>query len=204
MTSADTLDSSKDLTDDELDIAAVRVDESADKAETAAESDAGHAERRWSRLIAFGLLPAVILLLTTAAGSLSYRDHSAVEADTARAQTLRAASDGTVALLSYEADTAEKTLHAARDGLTGAFRDSYSRLVDDVVIPGAKQKHISSVATVPASASVSVTDRHAVALLFVNQTTTVGAGAPTSSTSCVRVTLDKIGDRWLISQFEPV
>ena len=46
-------------------------------------------------------------------------------------------------------------LHAARDLLTGDFRDSYTSLTNDVVIPGAKQKQISAVATVPAAASVS-------------------------------------------------
>jgi Mce-associated membrane protein len=43
-----------------------------------------------------------------------------------------------------------------------------------------------------------------VVLLFVNQTVVVGQGAPTDSASSVRVTLDKIGDRWLISKFDPV
>jgi Mce-associated membrane protein len=41
-------------------------------------------------------------------------------------------------------------------------------------------------------------------LLFVNQTVIIGQDAPTNSASTVRVTLDKIGDRWLISQFDPV
>jgi Mce-associated membrane protein len=33
---------------------------------------------------------------------------------------------------------------------------------------------------------------------------TVGTGAPTDTASSVKVTLDKIGDRWLISDFQPV
>jgi Mce-associated membrane protein len=73
-----------------------------------------------------------------------------------------------------------------------------------VVIPGATQKQISAVATVPAAASVSATENHAVVLVFVNQTVTVGTGAPTDTASSVRVTLDKVADRWLISGFDPV
>jgi Mce-associated membrane protein len=57
---------------------------------------------------------------------------------------------------------------------------------------------------VPDAASVSATENHAVVLVFVNQTTTIGTDAPTASTSTVRVTLDKVDDRWLISQFDPV
>jgi Mce-associated membrane protein len=60
------------------------------------------------------------------------------------------------------------------------------------------------VATVPAAASVSVGEKHAVVLVFVNQVTTIGQDPPTSTASTVRVTLDKFEGRWLISQFQPV
>jgi Mce-associated membrane protein len=73
-----------------------------------------------------------------------------------------------------------------------------------VVAPGAKQQHITAVATVPAAASVSATESHAEVLVFVDQTTTIGNDSPTQTTSSVRVTLDKVGGRWLISQFDPV
>jgi Mce-associated membrane protein len=43
-----------------------------------------------------------------------------------------------------------------------------------------------------------------VVLLFVNQTVNMGSNAPTNTDSSVRVTLDKIGGRWLISGFDPV
>ena len=98
----------------------------------------------------------------------------------------------------------EQQLGAARDLLTGDFRDSYTSLTNDVVIPGAKQKQISAVATVPAVASVSANPSHAVVLVFVNQTVIVGQTAPTDTASSVRVTLDKVGNRWLISKFDPV
>ena len=72
-----------------------------------------------------------------------------------------------------------------------------------MVIPGAKQKQISAVANVPAAASVSANPGRAVVLVFVNQTVTVGSGVPTDTASSVRITLDKVGDRWLISQVRP-
>jgi Mce-associated membrane protein len=73
-----------------------------------------------------------------------------------------------------------------------------------VVIPGAKEKQIAAIASVPAAASVSVEPDEAVVLLFVNQTVTVGSDPPTDTASSVRVTLEKDGDRWLISKFDPV
>ncbi|MFZ3291611.1 hypothetical protein [Mycobacterium sp.] len=165
----------------------------------------GSARRvRWSRAIVYVLLPALALLLASAAGFLKWQDGSARDAATARTESVRAATDSTIALLSYKPDTVEKDLDAARGRLTGTFLSAYTSLTHDVVIPGAKQKQISAVATVPAAASTSVTGNHAVVLLFVNQTVIIGQDAPTNTASSVRVTLDKVGGRWLISRFDPV
>jgi Mce-associated membrane protein len=159
---------------------------------------------RWSRAIVFVVLPTLALLLASAAGFLKWQDGSAREAGAARTESVRAATDSTIALLSYKPDTVEKDLDAARGRLTGTFLSAYTSLTHDVVIPGAKQKQISAVATVPAAASTSATGNHAVVLLFVNQTVIIGQDAPTNTASSVRVTLDKVGGRWLISQFDPV
>ncbi|MCW2654190.1 MAG: Mce-associated rane protein [Mycobacterium sp.] len=159
---------------------------------------------QWSRAIAYGLLPGLALLLASAAGYLKWQDATVREAQAAHAESVHAAMDGTVALLSYRPDTVEKDLGVAKSRLTGTFLNAYASLTRDVVIPGAKQKQISAVATVPAAASTSATANHAVVLLFVNQTVIVGQDAPTSTASSVRVTLDKVDGRWLISQFDPI
>ena len=115
-----------------------------------------------------------------------------------------AARDATIAMLSYRADTAERDLTAALDRITGPFRDSYTDLVQNTVIPAAKEKKISAQARVPAAASASADRQRAVVLVFVNQTVTVGGGAPTETLSSVKVTLEKVGERWLVSGFDPV
>jgi len=163
----------------------------------------------WSRVVAFGVLPGLALLLVLAAGFLKWQDNSMRDGDLARSmsparQSVQAAKDSTIALLSYRPDTVEQQLTAARDLLTADFRDQYTSLTNDVVIPGAKQKQISAVATVPAAASVSADQNHAVVLVFVNQTVIVGQDTPTDTASSVRVTLEKVGDRWLIAKFDPV
>lgn len=158
----------------------------------------------WSRVIAYGLLPALALLVTGGIGYLKWRDSSVRDAPVARAESVQVATEGTIALLSYRPDTVQKDLEAARGRLTGTFLNAYTQLTHEVVIPGAKQKQISAVATVPGAASISASADHAVVLLFVNQTIVVGQDAPTSTASNVRVTLDKIDGRWLISQFDPV
>lgn len=158
----------------------------------------------WSRVLVYGALPALALLLAIAAGWLKWQDCCDRAAGAAGKQAVQTATDSTVALLSYRADTVEKELGAARDRLTGTFRDAYTRLTRDVVIPGAKQKQISAVATVPAAALVSASENHAVVLLAVNQSVVVGNDAPSDTASSVRVTLDNIGGHWLISDFSPV
>jgi Mce-associated membrane protein len=154
--------------------------------------------------VAFGVLPIVALLLAAGAGYLRWADSSRRDADTARTESVQAAKDSTVALLSYKPDTVEKDLGAARDRLTGSFLDAYTQLINSVVIPGAKEKKISALAAVPAAASVSAKPDHAVVLLFVDQTVVVGTDAPTNTASSVRVTLEKVKDRWLISGFDPI
>lgn len=157
-----------------------------------------------SKLLAFGVLPALAMILALTAGFFKWEESSGRNADLARMESVTTARNATIAMLSYQPDTVDKQLDAARDLLTGPFRSSYASLTNDVVIPGAKQKRISAVASVPAVASVTANPNHAVALVFVNQTVTVGADAPTDTASTVRVTMDKVGNRWLISGFDPV
>lgn len=180
--------------------------------QTAAEDVAAPDSRRasatrrvkWKSVLAYGLLPALALIMAVAAGYLKYLDVWSHDSELARIQSVQTATEGTVVMLSYRPDTAEKDLTAAEDRLTGSFRDSYARLIHDVVIPGAKQKQISAVATTPAAAPVFADRKHAVVLIFVNQAITVGNDAPTNTSSVVRVTLDNADGRWLISAFDPI
>jgi Mce-associated membrane protein len=184
-------------------------DESADIEETDADDepagapDKPRARRSWGRLLV-AALPVLALILALGVGYLKWLDGTARESRAAAEQSIRAASDSTIAILSYKPETVDQELKAAADRLAEPFRQQYTQLVNDVVAPGAKQQHISAVATVPAAASVWATGKQAVVLVFVDQTTTIGTDAPTQSTSSVRVSLDKVGGRWLISQFDPV
>lgn len=158
----------------------------------------------WTRVAAYGLLPALALILAMTAGYLKYVDNSARESATARIESVRAATEGTISLLSYTPDEVEQQLNDARSLLTGEFLDAYTSLINQVVIPGAKQQQISATATVPKAGSVSADADAAVVLVFVNQAVTVGAAAPTSTASSVQVKLVKTGGKWLISEFTPV
>jgi Mce-associated membrane protein len=212
-------------------VAEPEVDETADAevAETPATAEAVDIEEaeapaeetvsakrkvNWPRVLAYGVLPGIALVLALAAGFARWEylssDYGAVppavsdQNPSPALESMNAARDSTIKMLSYKPDTVDQQLNAARDLLTGDFRDSYTSLITDVVIPGAQQKQISAVASVPAVASVSADPKHAVVLVFVNQTVVVGQDLPSDTASSVRVTLDKKDGRWLISEFEPV
>ena len=201
---ADTEQTDEQATDEQVEEADEAAETSEEEAEEPAEASKAKRRISWSKVLAYGVLPALALLLAAAAGFLKWQDNSVRNAEIARIESVQAARDSTIALLSYKPDTVEQQLGAARDLLTGDFRDSYTSLTNDVVIPGAKQKGISAVATVPAAASVSADPNHAVVLVFVNQTVVVGTDTPTDTASSVRIGLDKVDGRWLISKFDPV
>jgi Mce-associated membrane protein len=176
---------------------------SASDAATIATTTSTARRARIARAATFSLIPLLAMALALGSGYLKYMGSSASEAQRASVDSVQAAKDTTVAMLSYSPDTAEKSLTAARDRMVGPFRDSYGSLVHDVVVPGAKEKKVTAVATVPAAASIAATATHAVVLVYVNQAITMGDGAPTQTNSVVQVTLDRSAGRWLISGFEP-
>jgi len=162
--------------------------------------------RRFSlaRVVTYAVLPVIALVLAGAAAWIKWQDWNDRMAVPAGVEAVQAACDSAVAMLSYRPDTVDKDLAEVQDRLTGTFQDTYTELAKDVVIPAAQQKQIVSVANVPAAAVVSVSKDHAVVLLSINQTVTLGNDTPSGATSSVRVTLDKVGGRWLVSDFTPV
>lgn len=184
------------MTDNQDDLIAEPAD--IDTAEAPPERD------RRLRNVAFVLLPVLLFMLTAVAGVLKWQFESDRADQSAAAESVAAARDATTAILSYSAADVDKELNSARERLTGSFLDSYTKLINETVIPGAKQKKILTVVQVPAAASVSATLTHAAALLFVNQATTIGNDVPTNTTSTVRVTLEKIHGNWLVAACDPV
>ncbi|HEY6856716.1 MAG TPA: hypothetical protein VI194_10955 [Mycobacterium sp.] len=156
----------------------------------------------WSRVLVYGLLPGLALLLAMSAGLLKWKDSSIRGIDLARSQSVSAAKDSTVAVLTFRSDTVDRDVAAARKRLTGGFLDTYNQRTQQELIPNAKQRRVIATASVPAAASESATANHAVVLLFVTQTVRIGDAPRADTGSSVRVTLDKIGERWLISDFD--
>ena len=158
---------------------------------------------RWLRLV-LGML--VVGSAGLAAGLLYFQYWPDRQTDSAagRAATT-AASDGTVALLSYSPDTLDKAFTAAKAHLTGDFLTYYNDFTQQIVAPAAKQKGVKTTAAVVRKAVSELHRDSAVVLLFVNQSTTsTERPEPDMRASMVRVTLTKVNGAWLISKFDPV
>ncbi|GAB1812608.1 hypothetical protein [Mycobacterium sp. MUNTM1] len=117
----------------------------------------------------------------------------------------QAASAGTVKVLSYSPDTLEQDFNAASALLTGDFLTYYRQFTSQVVAPTARQKRLTTRATVQRAGVQSLATNAASILVFVSQTTTsADQSAPTTTSSSVSVGLAKVNGTWLINSFNPV
>ncbi len=156
----------------------------------------------WSRVLAYGLLPTLVLLLAIAAGLLKWNDSSIRHAEIASSESVTAARDSTNAILTFRYDTIDHDVATTRERLTSGFLDTYTKRTQQELIPHAKQERIVATSTVPAAAPETVTPNHAVVLVFISQNVKIGDAEPKVTGSSARVTLDKIGTRWLVSDFD--
>ncbi|TQF68739.1 twin-arginine translocation pathway signal [Rhodococcus spelaei] len=150
-------------------------------------------------------LAVVSVALAVLAGGLyltRYRADARVD-DTVRAEVRQVAGDGAAALLTYTPETVAADMYAAQQRLTGSFRDYYGRLTDTVIVPAARDKKIAAHSTVTGTGLTSVDADSAVVLVFLTQETTSAAQPQrASATVGARVELQKVGDDWLISNFD--
>jgi Mce-associated membrane protein len=122
-----------------------------------------------------------------------------------RQAATQAASTGTVKLLSYSPDSLDQDFNAAEAMLTGDFLTYYKQFASQVVAPAARQKRITTTATVARAGVESLTEEKAAILVFVNQTTTSQEKpSPETTASAVRVGMAKVNGTWLIDKFDPL
>ena len=118
---------------------------------------------------------------------------------------VKAASDGTVALLSYSPDSLEADFANARAQLTGDFLNYYNQFTEQIVTPAAQKNAVQTKAAVVNAAVSELHPDRAVVLVFLNQNTVSKENPDGSfSTSSVKVGLSKVDGNWRISAFDPV
>jgi Mce-associated membrane protein len=157
------------------------------------------------------LVPVILMvLLTISAGSAAwlylnqYKPSQQTNPDVART-VVSAASDGTVALLSYSPESLDKDFAAAKSHLTGDFLSYYNQFTEQIVAPAAKQKSLKTTAHVMGAAVQELHPDSAVVLVFVDQSTTSkDRPDPSMAASNVLVRLTRVNGQWLITKFDPI
>ncbi|MDF2828214.1 MAG: twin-arginine translocation pathway signal [Mycobacterium sp.] len=191
---------------DEPDSAAVELDDTAAEASPPAAATSPRAGGLRGILI-----PAVLATLLLASAAFAawvyfeqYRPDDQTSS-TVAASAMDAASEGTVALLSYSPESLDQDFATAKTHLTGEFLTYYTQFTTDIVTPAAKQKDVKTSADVVRSAVSEIQPDSAVVLVFINQTTTSKENPAGSFTaSSVKVGMTKVDGKWLINAFDPV
>ncbi len=205
------------MTDDvhvEKDRATTEVDDSVTESPAPDDSPTQTQPSRRDRLRGLRnvkLVPVILVLLAALSAGLAtwlyfkqYRPDQQTDSSVART-VVSAASDGTVALLSYSPDTLDKDFAAARSHLSGDFLSYYNQFTQQIVAPAAKQKSLKTTAHVMRAAVSELRPNSAVVLVFVDQSTTSkDSPDPSMAASSVLVSLTRVGGNWLITKFEPV
>ena len=157
------------------------------------------------------VVPIVLILLLLLSGGVAgwlyfkqYRPDQQTNAGVATA-VANAASDGTVALLSYSPDSLDKDFANAKSHLSGDFLSYYNQFTEQIVAPAAKQKSLKTNARVLGAAVQELHPDSAVVLVLVDQSTTSKDNPdPSMASSSVLVSMARVNGNWLITKFEPV
>ncbi|MEI7715435.1 MAG: hypothetical protein WCI78_05005 [Mycobacterium sp.] len=161
----------------------------------------------WAHRFGYAVLALLVLASGATAAGLyfeQYRPDKQTDSSV-RQEVASSASDGTTAVLSYSSDTLDQDFDNARSHLAGEFLTYFNDFTARVVAPAAKQRPLKTSAEVGGAAVMELHPNSAVVLVFVNQTTTAKDNPkPITAVSSIRVHMNRIDGRWLITKFDPV
>jgi Mce-associated membrane protein len=160
---------------------------------------------RRGRLRIVTMVAAVLCVpLVAALVVLLLRESDAVAEEDARAEALAAAVTAATDVLSFDYRTLDQDVATAQADTTGLFAREYRQTADALKQQAADVRAIVQ-ATPSRPGVISATADEVVILVFVDQASVrqvAGAKRPTTriDQSRVRMTMTKVGDRWLVSQ----
>jgi Mce-associated membrane protein len=198
------------VTDDTRDVETTEIGVPAKVDDSAKRTKRGR--RDWSRMLRnVKVVPVSLILLLLISGGVAtwlyferYEPRQQTDPSVARA-VIRAASDGTVALLSYSPESLDKDFATAKSHLSGDFLSYYNQFTEQIVAPAAKEKSLKTTARVIGAAVSELHPNSAVVLVYVDQSTTSkDKPDPTMSASSVLVSMTRVNGNWLITKFDPV
>lgn len=157
-----------------------------------------------ARRAEFGPIPVILLavaLIALAAfgidRALTLRDNSS--ADDSRTAALVAARSEVVTLLSISPSTSSSDIARLLDGATSSFRADFKSRAD-ALQKAVKDAKVTSKGSVASSGISTLTGDKAVVLIAASGTVeNLNTTKPEARNYRLRVSLDKVGGRWLVS-----
>lgn len=148
----------------------------------------------------------VLLAAAVTVGSLvADRFWSDRTAERNRTSAAAFAQDTVEDLFTYNYDSAERELPKVADRLSGAYRDSYMKVINEQAIPAAKEKKLSVQTTVQATGVITTTRDRATVLVIADQRfSSVDTPQDTLMSDRLQVELTKQSGHWLISDVKPI
>lgn len=154
--------------------------------------------------VLLALLAGVVVCLAVAAVMLGLRAADDTRREAQRAAAVQAARQEMVNLMTVDYRTVDSAIARILQGATGSFKDDFAansaKFVDTVT-----KAESTSQATVQASGVVSFSDTSAQVLVALDSVVK-SPDKPQGVLNHTRwqVTVDKVGNRWLVSKLEPM
>jgi Mce-associated membrane protein len=184
------------------------ISERDDTAESAEATDTGAEPARRARLrmpagtqmLAVLLLVAVVL--TAAVVVLWLKSGNLKANDDGSRQAVRAASETARDLSSYDYRTLESDFKTAAGETTGKLHDQYSALAQQIRATAVQQQAISQTTVIKAGAENATANR-VIVIIFANRSSATTSSQNRLPDSLrIRITMDKVKDRWLASELQ--
>jgi len=147
-----------------------------------------------------GGLAAAVLLVAGAAGVVYATVPSDRSVEDATSQARSAAERAIVPILSYDSAHLDRSKSAAEAYLTGSYRKEYAKLFDGVIATNAPSTGTTvKAALVRSGVARADADRVQVFLLVDQTRTNKAERQPVVYKNWVTVTMERVGDDWLVS-----
>jgi Mce-associated membrane protein len=167
-----------------------------------AAARAGRLPLRW-RITSMAVLGILAAAAVVSAVLLAIAAHHDDVTASASAAARKAATAEIQQILTYDYRTINSDVAKAGSDTTGEFHQQFGTLAGQLIVPSAQQQQTVTKAKVANASVVSANANQVVVLLFVDQATTNKAQQqPQPVGSQVKVTMQQVGGRWLVAQFQ--
>ncbi|MGA8547317.1 MAG: Mce protein [Mycobacterium sp.] len=150
-----------------------------------------------------GLAAAALVVALAWAGYEGWLLSQRQQKDVAAAQALAVAENYVVTLTSVDSNTLDKHVADVLDGSTGEFNDNYARTASGQHSRHVVNDKVKTHGKVVESAVKSATTNKVQVLLMVDQSvSSLASPEPQIDRSRIKMTMQKIDGRWLVSKVE--